>query len=104
MNETRVADILSVLAESGQAERCGPNFKFLPSLPSSVELTVTITGTPNPGSVKAKLYKDQFGADEFIADLSDGATLDSSRVNAEDDYYIASPSGATENFIVYFSA
>ena len=104
MNETPAADFLSVLAESGQSERCGPNFKFLPGLPSGVELTVTITGTANPGSVKAKLYRDQFGADEFISDLSDGATLDSAKVNTDDEYYIASPSGATGNFIVYFSA
>jgi hypothetical protein len=97
-------DMLASKIEPGQGDRCGPNFKFLPTLPSGIKLTVTITGTSNPGSVKAKLYRDQFGEDEFIADLSDGATLDAAIINTDDEYYIASPSGATGNFIVYFSA
>jgi|SRR5215216_3668814 len=104
MNESQAADILGAMAEVGQGERCGPNFQFLPTLPSDAQLIVTITGTRYPGSVKAKLYRDKFGADEFIADLSDGAYLDAAKIDTDDEYYIASPSGATGNFIVYFSA
>jgi hypothetical protein len=77
----------------GQDHRSGPNFQFLPDLPSDGTVTVTITGTPNPGAITAQLYKD----------LSNGATFDVSKVDSDDDYYIYSPSGATEDFVVYFS-
>src|ERR1051325_943711 len=101
MNESQVADILTAVSEIGQGERCGPNFKFLPNLPPYAELSVTITGTQYPGSVKATLYRDKFGADEFVAHISNGSYLDASKIDTDDEYYIASPSGATGNFIVY---
>jgi hypothetical protein len=90
--------------ESGQKHRSGPNFQFLPGVPSSGSFTVAITGTPNPGSVTATLYKDKSGSDEEIASLSNGSTFDADKVNSDGDYYVADPSGATEDFIVYFSA
>ena len=91
--------------ESGQKHRSGPNFQFLPGLPTSGSLTVTIAGTPNPGSVDAHLYKDNsLGKDDDIGSFKTGGVIDASKVNSDDSYYLADPSGATEDFIVYFSA
>jgi hypothetical protein len=107
MSQPYGAAISGSSAESGQKHRSGPNFQFLPNLSdlsSDASLTVTIAGTPNPGSVTATLYKDKSGSDDKIADLSNGSTFDASDVDSDDNYYIADPSGATEDFVVYFSA
>lgn len=103
MSQPYGAAISGKSPEPDQNHRSGPNFQFLPDLPSTGNLTVTITGTPDPASTSAKLYKDQSFSDEFIADLSNGATFDVTLVNSSDSYYVYDPSGATEDFVVYFS-
>ena len=90
--------------EKGQSHRSGPNFQFLPGLPTSGTLTITIAGTPNPGAVYAILYKDKTGSDEKITGFTTGGVVDADKLNSSDGFYIADPSGATEDFIVYFSA
>lgn len=104
MSQPYGATVSGSSPESGQKHRSGPNFQFLSGLPSDGSFTVTIAGTPNPGSVTATLYKDKSGSDEEIASLSNGSTFDDDKVNSDDDYYIADPSGASEDFVVYFSA
>jgi hypothetical protein len=104
MSQPYGAAISGSSPEKGQSHRSGPNFQFLPDLPSDTSLTVTITGTPNAGSVKATLYQDKTGSDKKIAALSNGSTFSTSDVDASDNYYIADPTGATEDFVIYFNA
>lgn len=103
MSQPYGAAISGKSPEPNQDHRSGPNFRFLPDLPSTGNLTVTITGTPNPASASAKLYRDKSFSDEFIANLSNGATFAASLVNSGDDYYVSDPKSATEDFVVYFS-
>ncbi|HEX4495260.1 MAG TPA: hypothetical protein VIE43_06285 [Thermoanaerobaculia bacterium] len=106
MSQPYGAAISGSSKESGQSHRSGPNFQFLSGLPSEdgATFTVTIAGTPNPGSVSATLYQDKSGSDKKIATVSNGSTFDVSGVDSSDNYYIADPSGATEDFVVYFTA
>ncbi len=105
MSQPYAAAISGSSTESGQSHRSGPNFQFLPGSPTEGDLTVTFDGTPNPGSITANLYQDvSLGSDKNVASLSQGGTVDASKINADDSYYIADPSGATEDFVVYFSA
>lgn len=90
--------------ESGQSHRSGPNFQFLSTVPDSGNLTVTITGTPNPDDVSANLKKDEAFSDSTIGSLSNGGTIEAKKVNSEDNFYIADPDKASEDFVVYFSA
>jgi hypothetical protein len=105
MSQPWGAAISGSSTESGQKHRSGPNFQFLPGVPSSGDLTVTIDATPNAGAVTANLYKDvSLGSDKLISAISMGGTFDASGVDASSTYYIADPSGASEDFVVYFSA
>jgi hypothetical protein len=106
MSQPYGAAISGSSTESGQHHRSGPNFQFLPGLPQSGELIVTITGTPNPTSVKANLYMDvTLGSDKLIANLSQSSSFGITKdVTTSGSYYVADPSGASEDFVVYFSA
>lgn len=105
MSQPYGAAISSKSPLHGQKHRSGPNFRFLKTLPRKRQITVTITGTPNPDSVKAQLFKDHLGLDKSIADLSNGSTFDGSKIKDPNlqDYYIGNPSGATEDFVVIFT-
>ena len=87
--------------QSGQNNRSSVNFNFL-SVPSS--------GTLQPyfyqnnvlvDTINAVLMQDRtFRVDKVITALSPGKTFDASEVNVDDNYYVATPHGATENFVV----
>jgi hypothetical protein len=105
MTQPYGAAISGSSTESGQKHRSGPNFQFLPDVPTSGNLTVTIDATPDPSAITANLYQDvSLGSDKLISALSPGATFDASDIDASNSYYVADPSGATEDFVVYFSA
>jgi hypothetical protein len=105
MTQPYGAAISGSSTESGQKHRSGPNFQFLPDVPTSGSLTVTIDATPNPSAITANLYQDvSLGSDKLILELSPGASLAASDIDASNSYYVADPSGATEDFVVYFSA
>lgn len=85
-------------AESDQKNRSGPNFQFL-NVPSSGEITSIVTS-----GITATLMHDIGGGnDEVISSVSDNGTFDAGKVETGANYYIASPNGATSNFVVYFN-
>ncbi len=105
MSQPWGAAISGSSTESGQKHRSGPNFQFLPGVPSSGDLTATIDGTPNAGAINANLYQDvSLGSDKLIGGFATGGVIDASKIDASNTYYLADPSGASEDFVVYFSA
>lgn len=107
MSQPYGAGISGSSKESGQSNRSGPNFNFLDTVPTDdTEITVNITGTPSPDSVSFKLMQDKSFSDPSWGPYSNGDTFKASDVglDAGNDYYLADPSNATEDFVVYFSA
>jgi hypothetical protein len=84
---------------AGQKSRSSQNFRFLnlPTDGSNITVT-TVTG------ITFRLNKDvSHGNDENIGTFSNQSQFDSSKVNTSDNYYIASPTSATQNFEVTFT-
>lgn len=88
--------------ESDQTNRSGPNFQFL-KVPSSGDISVVMTGASGAAGITATLMHDIGGNnDEVIASLTQNGTFPASKVHTGDyNYYIAAPSNASSNFVVY---
>jgi hypothetical protein len=97
-NQPIAAGVSAKAPLSGQDNRSGKNFQFL-TVPGSGSITASL-----PASITCAVMKDVSGGrDPVITTVSNGSSFDASKVNASDNYYLASPSGATLNFEVTFS-
>lgn len=85
----------------GQDNRSGPNFQFV-ELPSSGDITVSVSGS---NGVTCSLMQDVSGGrDPVVTSLTNGSTFSATKVKTSNNYYLASPSGASgQNFAVTFS-
>lgn len=101
-----IQPIAAAVSESqplpGQDNRSGPNFQFV-ELPSSGDITVTITGA---NGVTCSLMQDVSGGrDPVVTSLTNGSSFAASKVKTSNNYYLASPSGASgQNFAATFMA
>ena len=81
----------------GENSRSSQNFEFL-AVPATGNITVSM-----PAGIDGALRRDVTGSDPLVHTISDGYSFAASDVETGDDYYIASPSGASLNYIVTFS-
>jgi len=88
--------------EPGQKNRSSPNFKFL-DVPAKGEISTTFIAVDNPSAVLATLMQDKrLGNDVIVSLLTQNGSFPASKVNTEDNYYIASPEDVSSNFVVNF--
>lgn len=105
MSIQSIASVASMSApEPGQKNRSSPNFKFL-DVPSDGEISASFIAVDNPSEVLATLMQDKrLGSDVIISSLKQNGTFPAEKVNADDNYYIASPDNVSSNFIVNFQS
>ena len=91
---------------NGNENSSSPDFGFL-ELPASGSLTVQIDDNPNASSITFSLWyeKNNWPDSEVQSGLKNGATLQVSKVDVGDTYYIGNPSNAgNQSFVVTFVA
>ena len=83
-----------------QDARSSASFKFLRG---NGRIRVQfVTENQDPQDILCDLSQDWGEGDPRVANLYDGARFKGNRVDPGGTYYIASPTGATEDFIVVF--
>lgn len=105
-----VQDIAGVASlprpEEGQKNRTSENFQFVTVPQNGAPITVSIQATEGADAITAVLVHEIGGGiDVDVTPIGQGSTFSASLVGVGDfNYYIATPSKATTNFAVFFTA